>query len=112
MDARIQLARHHAQTEMMMNRFIAAIAFGALLASPSMAQSYDPDVGSGNVAPPPGGYYGPSNDRSDARAQGRHHHRSHRQPEEVRDSQGLVVGEDPDPNIRSRILRNNRDEEF
>src|SRR5262249_39287964 len=33
-----------------MKMFVAAVALATLVASPSFAQSYDPDVGSGNVA--------------------------------------------------------------
>ena len=35
-----------------MKMLIAAVALATLVASPALAQSYDPDVGSGNVAPP------------------------------------------------------------
>ena len=33
-----------------MTKFIAAVAFAAVIASPAFAQSYDPSVGSGNIA--------------------------------------------------------------
>lgn len=32
-----------------MNKLIAAMAFATLIASPAFAQSYDPDLGSGNI---------------------------------------------------------------
>ena len=35
-----------------MKKLIAAAAFATVLASPALAQSYDPDFGSGNIAPP------------------------------------------------------------
>ena len=35
-----------------MKKLIAAAAVATALASPAFAQSYDPDVGSGNIAPP------------------------------------------------------------
>jgi hypothetical protein len=41
--------------EMKMKRLIAIVAVAASLASPALAQSWDPDVGSGNIAPPPYG---------------------------------------------------------
>jgi hypothetical protein len=34
-----------------MKKIIAAAAFATLVASPAFAQSYDPSVGSGNIAP-------------------------------------------------------------
>ena len=34
-----------------MKMLVAAVAFATLIASPAFAQSYDPDIGSGNVAP-------------------------------------------------------------
>jgi hypothetical protein len=34
-----------------MRATIAAVAFATLIASPALAQSYDPSVGSGNIAP-------------------------------------------------------------
>jgi hypothetical protein len=35
-----------------MKTFIAAVALATLVASPAFAQSYDPDLGSGNITPP------------------------------------------------------------
>lgn len=34
-----------------MKMLVAAVAFATLVASPAFAQSYDPDIGSGNVVP-------------------------------------------------------------
>jgi hypothetical protein len=34
-----------------MKKIIAVVAFATLIASPAFAQSYDPSVGSGNIAP-------------------------------------------------------------
>ena len=34
-----------------MKMLVAAVAFATLVASPAFAQSYDPDIGSGNTAP-------------------------------------------------------------
>jgi hypothetical protein len=34
-----------------MKMLVAAVAFAMLVASPALAQSYDPDVGSGNIVP-------------------------------------------------------------
>jgi hypothetical protein len=42
--------------EIHMNRFLAAMAFAVTVGStPALAQSWDPDVGSGNTAPAPYG---------------------------------------------------------
>jgi hypothetical protein len=35
-----------------MKRLMAAVAFCSVIALPALAQSYDPDIGSGNIAPP------------------------------------------------------------
>jgi hypothetical protein len=35
-----------------MNKLVAAVAFAALIASPALAQSYDPHLGSGNIVRP------------------------------------------------------------
>jgi hypothetical protein len=34
-----------------MKKLMAAVAFASVIASPALAQSYDPDIGSGNIAP-------------------------------------------------------------
>ena len=41
---------------MNINRFLAAMAVATALGSPALAQSYDPDLGTGNVAPAPTSY--------------------------------------------------------
>jgi len=42
-----------------MMKLITAVALAAMImASPAFAQSYDPDLGSGNIAPPPPAYGG------------------------------------------------------
>ncbi|HEY2184364.1 MAG TPA: hypothetical protein VGH39_05170 [Xanthobacteraceae bacterium] len=42
-----------------MNKFLAVLALTAIMiASPALAQSYDPDIGSGNIAPPASHPYG------------------------------------------------------
>jgi opacity protein-like surface antigen len=74
--------------EMKMKKLFAIVALATSLASPALAQAWDPDVGSGNIAPPP---YGENENGSSiyqrddggysARAQApRHfttHHRAH-----------------------------------
>jgi hypothetical protein len=73
---------------MKMNKFLAAIAVATVVGStPALAQSWDPDVGSGNIAPAPYGenlngsnIYQHSRRGFGARAQAFHRHpaRSHR----------------------------------
>jgi opacity protein-like surface antigen len=41
--------------EMKMKKILVIAVLAASLASPALAQSWDPDVGSGNIAPPPYG---------------------------------------------------------
>jgi hypothetical protein len=73
--------------EMKMKKILLIAALAASLASPALAQSWDPDVGSGNIVPPP---YGENDNGSSiyqndygysARAQAPrhfvHHHRVH-----------------------------------
>lgn len=38
-----------------MKKLLSTIAIVVAIATPALAQSWDPDVGSGNVAPPPAG---------------------------------------------------------
>ena len=38
-----------------MKKILAAVALATLVAAPALAQSWDPDVGSGNIAPAPYG---------------------------------------------------------
>jgi hypothetical protein len=42
-----------------MNKLVAAMALAALIASPAVAQSYDPHLGSGNIVRPIPGQAGP-----------------------------------------------------
>jgi hypothetical protein len=101
--------------EMEMNRFFAVLALASLVATPALAQSYDPDLGTGNIAPAPyaaaqttDGFQAMAQaPRHDAPARGSSALRS----DAVRDSQG-VVGADPDINIRSELQRDNRDTEW
>ena len=53
-------------------KLVAAVALATLIASPALAQSYDPDIGSGNIVPPPGAQWAPSV------ASGRNHFAAHR----------------------------------
>jgi len=99
--------------EMEMNKFIAAVALATLVATPALAQSYDPDLGTGNIAPAP--YAAAQTEGFQAMAQAPRYYapaRASSQSDVVRDSQGNVVGSDPDINIRSELQRDNRDTEW
>ena len=98
-----------------MNKFIAAVALASLVATPALAQSYDPDIGTGNIAPAPYAA-AQTTEGFQAMAQAPRHYAPARgssalQSDVVRDSQG-VVGADPDINIRSELQRDNRDTEW
>lgn len=69
-----------------MKKLLVIAAMAASLATPAIAQSWDPDVGSGNIAPPPAGlrangssiYQGGGYGGYSARAQALRHDASHR----------------------------------
>jgi hypothetical protein len=102
--------------EMEMNRFFTVLALATLVTTPALAQSYDPDLGTGNIAPAP--YVATqAGDGFQAMAQAARHYAPARESsalksDVVRDSQGTVVGEDPDANIRSQLQRDNQDTEW
>jgi len=89
---------------MIMKMFITAAALATVLASPAFAQSYDPDVGSGNIAPPVYAHAPRAADQAHARA-----------PQDslgafARVGHGTVmwdgdVARDPDPNIQFQLNR-------
>jgi hypothetical protein len=103
----------------------AAVALATLVASPAFAQSYDPDLGSGNIAPPSddpnytagvyqGGYnafaWSPAQGGYGAFAQvpaGRHF----RTPSAIYGLDGRIYN-DPDPNIRSQLRRESEQGEW
>jgi hypothetical protein len=101
--------------EMEMNKFFAVVALATLVATPALAQSYDPDLGTGNIAP--AAYAAAQTEGFQAMAQAPRHYAPARassalQSDVVRDSQGKVVGADPDINIRSELQRDNQDTEW
>lgn len=99
-----------------MKKFIAAMALATLVASPVLAQSWDPDVGSGNIVPAPYGqtqdgystYQRPTNGYNAHAQAPRHHAKATRSV--VEDNQ--VVGADPDVNVRAELRRDNVETEF
>lgn len=108
-----------------MNRFLTAMVFAIAVGStPALAQSWDPDLGSGNIAPAPYGEalngssiyehdgrafnaYAQATDRHVAPRRGARLNRSN---EVIDDNQ--VVGADPDVNVRSELMRDNKETEF
>lgn len=108
-----------------MKKLLTTVALVTMLATPALAQSWDPDVGSGNIAPPP---YGETetgasiyqNDGFNARAEAPRHvtrsHRSHMsaQPKASKSVyfDGQKVGADPDRNVRAELQRDNEETEF
>ena len=114
-----------------MNKFLAAMAFAIVVGStPALAQAWDPDVGSGNIAPAPygenlngssiyqhdgSGTYRHDRRGFDARAEAPRrrmapHRAVHRSNYVIDDNQ--VVGADPDVNVRSELMRDNKETEF
>jgi hypothetical protein len=105
----------------------AAVALATLAASPAFAQSYDPDIGSGNIAPPSddpnytaGVYQGGANAFAWSPYQGgygafaqvpvgRHHVQS---APAIYGLDGRFYGTDPDPNIRSQLRRESEQGEW
>jgi hypothetical protein len=104
-----------------MKKLFATVALATLVATPVLAQSYTPGASMGNIGPAPYSY-AQTDKAFDAFAQApRAHVRAQSQVREpdvidnsdvVRDSQGNVVGEDPDANIRSQLQRDNQDTEW
>jgi hypothetical protein len=92
---------------------ILLVATALAVASPAFAQSYDPSVGSGNIArgqsAPPTVYRGPEGAFARV-APGANHRRAPRAAVQepsfpVFDEYGHYVGADPDPNIRFQLHR-------
>ena len=95
-----------------MKKFITVAALATVLASPAFAQSYDPDLGSGNIAP---NYSAEPGYNPDHAAFARVHPRVTRHSAGVdafaRVNEGGVVmpdgavARDPDPNIQFQLNR-------
>jgi hypothetical protein len=84
-----------------MKNLAAGLILATLVASPVFAQSYDPDVGTGNIAPAP---YAAAVQGSDAFAQAP---RSKVTRSDTVVDEGGHVQADPDLNIRSQLQREN-----
>jgi hypothetical protein len=95
-----------------MRKLVTLVALATALASPAFAQSYDPDIGSGNIAPAYGQTTGWNTGAAGAYAlavPGAAHARS-AVPSAAQDPYVVtlgskVLGRDPDPFIRSQLLR-------
>jgi hypothetical protein len=109
---------------MIMKTLLSTVALVAVLATPALAQSWDPDVGSGNIAPAPYGetLNGSSiyqNEGFNARAEApraMHRHRSHMSARPTASKSVYFddqkVGADPDVNVRAELQRDNEETEF
>jgi len=102
-----------------MKMLIAAAAFATLVASPAFAQSYDSDLGTGNIAPYPTKQALVAQDGSNAYAQSfrrtmrgphkatrkAHRHIGTSNAWDAYNFQGSTDATDPDPNIRFQLNR-------
>ena len=107
-----------------MKKLISTVALVTVLATPAFAQAWDPDVGSGNIAPPPYGetLNGASiyqNDGMNARAEAprravRAHHAGKTSAKASKSVyfDGQKVGADPDISVRAELRRDNEETEF
>ena len=105
-----------------------AAALGAVIASPALAQSYDPDLGSGNIGNAPTTYSAPYQSAAGAYrgaagaylgAAGAYARvpygvdpyssaprgAARVSPNAVYHNEGQVIGADPDPNVRQQLHR-------
>jgi hypothetical protein len=96
------------EMKMNINRFLAAMAIATALGSPALAQSYDPDLGTGNVAPAPTSYVdtmpGANAFAQAPRTVAKHTQSELNRSDVVTDEAGNVEA-DPDINIRSQLQR-------
>jgi hypothetical protein len=84
-----------------MRKALATMAVLTAIATPALAQSYDPDVGSGNIVPGPSQGVVRRAPYSDALGFARR-----TVPQRsigVYDSRGQLIGADPDPNVRMEL---------
>ena len=95
---------------MNINRFLAAMAIVTAIGTPALAQSYDPDLGTGNVAPAPTSYVdtmpGANAFAQAPRAEAKHYRSELNRSDAVVNENGNVEA-DPDINIRSQLEREN-----
>ena len=92
-----------------MNRLLTIMAWLTVVATPALAQSYDPDLGTGNIAANPAAVSNQtaaSAVHQDARsAFARVLPGASQSPSAAYDEQGNLAGTDPDANIRFQLHR-------
>ncbi len=88
-----------------MKKLLMAASFLALLASPALAQSYNPNAGSGNLVPPPGAVYGGPRYPGAQQMPGYAANAMAWHGPDTVIVHGRVVGRDPDPNVRLMLRR-------
>ena len=91
-----------------MKKVLAVLAITTAFASPVLAQSYDPDVGSGNVTPSAWTDNYSSGFNAMAQAPRTHRQQATKGSDAVVDEAGNVE-QDPDPAIRSQLERENNE---
>jgi hypothetical protein len=90
-----------------MNKLLTTVALLAVFATPAFAQSYDPDLGSGNIAP-----------MYDVTSQPSAKHAKHSAQDAfarvspVTPQTGVLTSTDPDPNIRFQLNRESEEGEW
>jgi hypothetical protein len=84
-----------------MKMLLTTMALLTVIGTPSFAQSYDPDEGTGNIVP---FVYG--SEGWGARAQARGTVGSRKSSRYMRSTEGNIFGTDPDPNGRRDLRRN------
>jgi len=89
-----------------MKKLVAVAAFGLVISSPAFAQSYDPDLGSGNLTYSPEGYV-PGFDRGYGGAYARvvPGGPAPYWSTPLYDQYGNYIGTEPDPAVRHRRHR-------
>src|SRR5216684_769996 len=94
-----------------MNRLLTIIAVLTVVATPALAQSYDPDLGTGNIAANPAAVSHQTaasavhQDARSAFARVLPGTAMSQSPNAVYSEQGNLVGTDPDANIRFQLHR-------
>jgi hypothetical protein len=88
-------------------------AAALFIAAPAFAQSYDPEVGSGNIAPAQAApvYQGAQGAYArvptGTRVPGARIPGASQAPNAVYDEHGKLIGADPDPNVRLQLQKDN-----
>jgi hypothetical protein len=95
-----------------MKKILAATAVAMVIAAPAFAQSYDPDLGSGNISAqvaPSGAYRGGAGAFARVVPGQAGFVRGTRlqSPNAVYDGHGQLIGADPDANVRMQLQKDN-----